>query len=174
MTKRPNSRVNLDKAIERIFGNYEKSLETRSIMANAIAGQMLNGAVVKGGSSLKLRYGISCTRATMDLDTACKDDIALFIADLSERMRAGWNDFTGEVVRRNPAAPRLLPQQSVMKPYAVRLMYKGQSWPPTVSIGENWESLYNAANAKGGTGRSLQEAIAWANNLIATIDNAKS
>lgn len=166
MTKRPNSRVNLDKAIERIFGNYEKSLETRSIMANAIVGQMLNGAVVKDG--------ISCTRATMDLDTACKDDIALFIADLSERMRAGWNDFTGEVVRRNPAAPRLLPQQSVMKPYAVRLMYKGQSWPPTVSIGENWESLYNAANAKGGTGRSLQEAIAWANNLIATIDNAKS
>lgn len=35
MIKRPNSRVNLDKAIERIFGNYEKSLETRSIMANA-------------------------------------------------------------------------------------------------------------------------------------------
>ena len=275
MTKRPNSRVNLDKAIERIFGNYEKSLETRSIMANAIVGQMLNGAVVKGGSSLKLRYGISCTRATMDLDTACKGDIALFIADLSERMRAGWNDFTGEVVRRSPATPRLVPQQYVMKPYAVQLMYKGQSWctvdlevgfneigdadvseqnlspevadiftslgfpvpdsvplmkcehqiaqklhgltepnsrrahdlidiqlivdrtpvdfaetrricerlfafrrmqswPPTVSIGENWESLYNSANAKGGTGRSLQEAIEWANNLIATIDNAKS
>ena len=40
MTKRPNSRVNLDKAIERLFGNYEKSLETRSIMANAIIGQI--------------------------------------------------------------------------------------------------------------------------------------
>ena len=43
MTKRPNSRVNLDRAIERQFGNYEKSTETRSIMANAIVGQMLRG-----------------------------------------------------------------------------------------------------------------------------------
>ncbi len=52
MTKRPNSRVNLDRAIERQFGNYEKSTETRSIMANAIVGQMLRGGVVKGGSGL--------------------------------------------------------------------------------------------------------------------------
>lgn len=42
MTKKPNSRANLDRAIERLFGNYEKSLETRSIMANAIVGQMLH------------------------------------------------------------------------------------------------------------------------------------
>ena len=35
MIKRPNSRANLDRAIERLFGNYEKTLETRSIMANA-------------------------------------------------------------------------------------------------------------------------------------------
>lgn len=47
MTKRPNSRVNLDKAIMRLFGSYDKSLETRDIMANAIVGQMLCGAVVK-------------------------------------------------------------------------------------------------------------------------------
>ena len=52
MTKRPNSRVNLDKAIMRLFGSYDKSLETRDIIANAIVGvgQMLCGAVVKGGS----------------------------------------------------------------------------------------------------------------------------
>ena len=42
MTKKPNSRANLDRAIERLFGNYEKSLETRSIMDNAIVGQMLH------------------------------------------------------------------------------------------------------------------------------------
>lgn len=41
MTKRPNSRVNLDKAIMRLFGSYDKSLETRDIIANAIVGQML-------------------------------------------------------------------------------------------------------------------------------------
>lgn len=273
MTKRPNSRVNLDKAIERFFGNYEKSLETRSIMANAIVGQMLNGGVVKGGSGLKLRYGMSCTRATMDLDTACKGDIPQFISDLSSRIKEGWQDFTGEVVIRKPATPRDVPQQYVMKPYAVRLMYKGQSWctvdlevgfneigdadsseyalstevadvftklgfpvpdavplmkcehqvaqklhglteensgrahdlvdlqlilerseidfvetrkicerlfafrklqawPPVVRPGKDWESLYQAANAKGGAKLSLPEAIVWANNLIAKIDSA--
>ena len=128
MTKRPNSRVNLDKAIMRLFGSYDKSLETRDIIANAIVGQMLCGAVVKGGSGLKLRYGMSCTRATVDLDTACSGDIPQFIDMLAARLKEGWNDFTGEVVRRNPATPRDVPQQYVMKPYAVRLMYKGQSW----------------------------------------------
>ena len=125
MTKRPNSRVNLDKAIMRLFGSYDKSLETRDIMANAIVGQMLCGAVVKGGSGLKLRYGMSCTRATVDLDTACSGDIPQFIDTLAARLKDGWNDFTGEVVRRNPATPKDVPQQYVMKPYAVRLITKG-------------------------------------------------
>lgn len=273
MTKQPNSRVNLDKAIERLFGNYEKSLETRSIMANAIIGQMLRGGVVKGGSGLKLRYGMSCTRATMDLDTACKDDIPQFINDLSARLKNGWQGFTGEVVIRKPATPRNVPPQYVMKPYAVRLMYKGQSWctvdlevgfneigdadtsehalstevaevfanlgfpipdavplmkcehqiaqklhglteenscrahdlvdlqlilerssidfaetkkicerlfsfrrlqnwPPEVKVGKDWESLYQAANAKGGAKMPLAEAIDWANTLIAKINSA--
>ena len=48
MTKRPNSRVNLDKAIMRLFGSYDKSLETRDIIANAIVGQMLCGAAREG------------------------------------------------------------------------------------------------------------------------------
>ena len=78
MTKRPNSRVNLDRAIERLFGPYESSTETRSVLANAVVGQMLQGAVVKGGSGLKFRYGLARTRATMDLDAACRGDIAQF------------------------------------------------------------------------------------------------
>lgn len=128
MTKRPNSRVNLDRAIERQFGNYEKSTETRSIMANAIVGQMLRGGVVKGGSGLKLRYGISCTRATMDLDTACQGDIIAFVKELDERLKEGWNGFTGKVVQREPATPKNVPPEYVMQPYAVRLSYNGQSW----------------------------------------------
>ena len=62
MIKPPNSRVNLDKAIERLFGNYERGTEVRSIMANTIVGQLLPAGVVKGGTSLKLRYGNQCTR----------------------------------------------------------------------------------------------------------------
>ena len=114
MTKRPNSRVNLDKAIMRLFGSYDKSLETRDIIANAIVGQMLCGAVVKGGSGLKLRYGMSCTRATVDLDTACSGDIPQFIDMLAARLEEGWNDFTGLDLRRR-GKPRMdavdLPQE---------------------------------------------------------------
>lgn len=59
MTKRPNSRVNLDKAIMRLFGSYDKSLETRDIMVNAIVGQMLCGAALEGrGHSCGL--GLPC------------------------------------------------------------------------------------------------------------------
>ncbi len=128
MTKRPNSRVNLDKAIERLFGNYAKSTEARSVMAGAIVGQMLTSGVVKGGCGLKLRYGMRCTRATMDLDTACKGEVSEFIGKLNARLSVGWCGFTGEIASRNPATPKNVPAQYVMKPYAIRLMYCGQSW----------------------------------------------
>ena len=128
MIKRPNSRVNLDKAIERLFGSYAQSTEARSVMAGAIVGQMLKCGVVKGGCGLKLRYGMRCTRATMDLDAACKGDVADFIGDLDARLRVGWCGFTGEIAGRNPATPKNVPAQYVMRPYAVHLMYGGHSW----------------------------------------------
>lgn len=37
-------------------------------VANAIVGQMLSDGVVRGGSSLKIRFGDAATRATIDLD----------------------------------------------------------------------------------------------------------
>lgn len=128
MTSRPNSRVNLDKAIERLFGNYENSIEVRSIMANALVGQMLRGGVVKGGSGLKLRYGLRHTRATMDLDTACAGEIDIFVSQLAARLQEGWQGFTGAIVKKKPAQPRNVPSEYVMQPYAVRLAYNGQSW----------------------------------------------
>ncbi len=274
MTRKPNSRANLDRAIERLFGNYEKSLETRSIMANAIVGQMLRGGVVKGGSGLKLRYGMSRTRATMDLDTACCGDIPAFAESLSAGLRAGWCGFSGTVVKRNPAKPRNVPPQYVMQPYSVRLTYNGQpwctvdlevgfnelgdadepdfalsgevaqvftalgfpapdavplmkcehqiaqklhgltepgservhdlidlqliversqidfaklerlcwrlfafrrmqGWPPKVVKGADWETMYNDANFKSKVSRSLDEAVNWANALIARISASR-
>lgn len=271
MTTRPNSRVNLDKAIERLFGNYEKSIEVRSIMANALVGQMLKGGVVKGGSGLKLRYGLSHTRATMDLDTACAGKTTDFVAQLTARLREGWQGFTGTVIKKTPAQPRNVPSKYVMQPYAIRLSYNGQSWcsvdleigfneigdadegesllsnevadiftrlgfsipdaiplmkcehqvaqklhgltepnshrahdlidlqlildhtaidfeetaricrrlfafrrmqswPPQVIKGANWEALYKEANQKSAAPRTLDEAITWANSLIAKIE----
>ena len=61
---------NLDKAIEQAFGPGDSFLQTRTHIANAIVGQMLPAGVIKGGSSLKFRWGDKCTRFTNDLDTA--------------------------------------------------------------------------------------------------------
>ncbi len=52
--KRPNSRVNLDKAIERAFGRGDAALRARVILADVIVAQMLPEGVVKGGSSLNI------------------------------------------------------------------------------------------------------------------------
>ena len=128
MIKRPNSRVNLDKAIERVFGKYEQSMEVRSIMANAIVAQLLPGAVVKGGTSLKLRYGRSKTRVTMDLDMACRIDSARFVDELNQRLATGWCGFAGKIIPRSPATPEGVPEAYVMHPYGVKLTYLGQSW----------------------------------------------
>lgn len=67
---RPNSKRNLDIAIERAFGHTDNTLQIRTIMANTIIGQLLPLGAVKGGSALKLRYGNATTRFTTDLDTS--------------------------------------------------------------------------------------------------------
>ena len=99
--KRPNTRTNLDKAIQRLYGQTVKFVNIRSLMANAIVGQFLPGAVAKGGSALKLRFGDMATRMTTDFDIAYKDTVESVISALSAGLRIGWNGFDGEVVARS-------------------------------------------------------------------------
>ena len=54
--KRPNTCVNLIKAIGRIAAGGD-SVRLSRAMANVVVGQMLPEGVVKGGSSLMFRYG---------------------------------------------------------------------------------------------------------------------
>ena len=103
--KRPNTRRNLDMAIHRITEGEEGFVQCRTTMANAVVGQMLPNGVVKGGASLKIRYGLSATRFTTDLDTARAEDLDSFTNRLGERLAEGWEGFTGRVLPRNPAHP---------------------------------------------------------------------
>ncbi len=48
----PNSRTNLDKAIQRLAGNPVCSVEMRSVLAAAIVGQFLPEGVAKGVGAL--------------------------------------------------------------------------------------------------------------------------
>lgn len=147
MNKRPNSKVNLDRAIQRLYGTQAKYVEIRSVIANTIVGQFLPKGVVKGGSALRLRYGLDSTRVTIDFDTAHHNDLETFIATIETGLKDGWSGFTGEVVRREPAQPKDIPAQYVMQPFDVKLRYLRQPWC-TVRLEVGYDEIGDAQVAE--------------------------
>ena len=129
--KSPASKRLLDDAIQRLAGAKTYDLRytgLRAIIADVVIGQMLPDCVVKGGSSLKLRYGAEHTRFTLDFDTASKLDVESFIKAARENLARGWNDFTGTMGIERPASPKGIPAEYIMQPFLVRLSYRGKSW----------------------------------------------
>ena len=58
MQRAPNSKSNLDRAISRFAENDAvRANELGVALANAIVAQMIGAGVVKGGTSLRFRYG---------------------------------------------------------------------------------------------------------------------
>ena len=129
MKNRPLTRVNLDKAIARLAKEDPRLIvDIRMLMANAIVGQFLPEGVVKGGTSLKFRFGSDHARYTLDLDTAWKTDLDTFLANLRRNLSSGWEGFSGEMLIRPQASPKALPFDYVMQPCDVKLQYMGRSW----------------------------------------------
>lgn len=136
--KRPNSRRNLDIAIDRMFEDSNEALRVRRLMANVIVGQLLPDGAVKGGSALKLRFGQGSTRFSMDLDTARSTDLADYVARLENALASGWEGFTGRLAPRKPASPEGVPAGYVMRPFDAKLSYNGKSWMTVpIEIGHN-------------------------------------
>ena len=135
---RPNSRRNLDIAIERIARNSEDAVRIRRNIANAIVGQLLPEGAVKGGSSLKLRFGEGAARFSRDLDTIRTSEIDSYAEALENALVEGWNGFTGRLVRRRQASPKGVPAHYVMQPFEVKLSYNGKSWMTVpLEVGHN-------------------------------------
>jgi hypothetical protein len=124
----PNSRRNLDIAINRVLGKSANPLQVRVVIANVIIGQILPDGAVKGGSSLKLRYGDKATRFTRDLDAARAKGLDEFLSELDTALKSGWNGFTGKIVRKEPAKPKNVPGEYIMQPFDIKLEYNGKSW----------------------------------------------
>jgi hypothetical protein len=138
MKKAPNSRTNLDKAVERFAGTPARAAELRNLMANAIVAQMIGDGVVKGGSGLKFRYGGKMARTTTDLDSAWKTGLDGFLEILGARLEAGWNGFSGETRILRPAPARGVPFDYVMQPCEVKLKYRGRPWyTVSLEVGHN-------------------------------------
>ena len=129
MKRPPNSKSNLERAISRYADNDAvRANELAVALSNAIVAQLIGAGVVKGGSSLKLRYGDKATRVTKDLDTAWSTDLDSFLKEIRGRLSLGWNGFTGEIVVLKPASPKGVPFEYVMQPCAVHLSYLGTPW----------------------------------------------
>ena len=91
---------------------------------NAVLAQFIHGiGVLKGGGSLSLRYPLSKSRTSRDLDATVRDGIQGFHDALAARLAQGMNGFTGTVVmqtRKDSAG-----MKAGMMPFDVQLFYNG-------------------------------------------------
>lgn len=156
--KRPNSRRNLDMAIDRLAAGTQDPLRLRIALANTIVGQMIPESAVKGGSSLKMRYGDGATRFTRDLDTARVSDMEEYARKLEASLKEGWEGFTGTLVRREPAKPRGVPGEYVMQPYDIKLSYNEKPWC-TVPLEIGHDEIGDAEDPDRGIAREIVDAF---------------
>jgi hypothetical protein len=128
MPKPPHNVAALDRAIRQMAGSDRNAVEVRRGLANVIAGQFLDGAVMRGGGALKLRYGTGTTRITEDFDASRKVAEDEFVASYNQRLAEGWAGFTGRLVKEDKAHPRDVPDAYVMQPFEVKLAYRNHPW----------------------------------------------
>ena len=99
-------------------------------VANTVIGQMLPPGVMKGGAAMSVRVGEAGSRFTTDLDAARRGDITLddYLDELARRLDDGWGGFTGTLEQLSPAQPDGVPEQYVMQPFKIALLYLGRHW----------------------------------------------
>ena len=101
--KRPNSRRNLDIAIDRLCASTgDEPGRVKRLLATAIVGQMRPDGAAKGGNALKIRFGKDATRFSRDLDTARASSLDDYIARLEDALAIGWSRIHGD--RRSEGA----------------------------------------------------------------------
>ena len=116
--KRPQNVSFLERGIRSLVDSNDKAYRLRVLMSNVVVGQFLRGGVVRGGTSMKLRYGAATTRFTMDFDVARNVGLELFMEEFSKRLEEGWCEFTGVVVKGLRDAP-LRHQTTIPRPSMV-------------------------------------------------------
>lgn len=126
-TDMPNSVRSLEQRIRNLEGSDELAIRRRVGMALVVVGQMLPEGAIKGGSAMALRYGRG-TRFTQDLDAARVGPLAKFRSDFEDSLAAGWTGFTGRLIEKAAPRPTDVPTAYVMKPFNVKLDYRGRPW----------------------------------------------
>lgn len=147
MPEIPNSISTINKRL-RLLGEFDVDRKAR-IIANVIAAQMLPESALRGGTSLKIKYGDSLTRASSDLDVALASDRDSFIEDYKQKLSIGWNGFTGVLTPSNQKSnPANVPQTYITETWNLKLKYKGSEWLKQEidighdEIGDTQEAIY--------------------------------
>lgn len=92
--KAPNSRRNLDIAIDRLcMRTGDEPGRIKRLIATVVVGQMLPDGAAKGGNALKIRFGKDATRFSRDLDTARASSLNEYISRLESALASGWSGF---------------------------------------------------------------------------------
>jgi nucleotidyltransferase AbiEii toxin of type IV toxin-antitoxin system len=99
-------------------------------VASTIALQMVPPGAAKGGGGVRQRVDERGARLTNDLDFARPTDMTLdtFVDAFADRLDAGWADFTGILKADRKATPEAVPDEYVMDPFRIALLYRGKSY----------------------------------------------
>lgn len=141
--KTPQNVSFLERGIRSLVDSNDKAYRLRVLMADVIVVQFLDGAVMRGGGALTLRYGNAVTRFTLDFDAARNIEADEFEQSFSRRLQDGWNGFSGRLVKMPKAHPRNVPEAYVMQPYEVKLAYRNHAWC-TVALEVSYDEIGDA------------------------------
>lgn len=124
----PNSIRTLDSRLRNITRDDFSANRLRRALANTILGQLMPDGAVKGGTAMKLRLGQASSRFTPDFDAARAGSLSAFLDTFERSLAVGWGGFTGRLVAASSPRPAGVPADYVMRPYDVKLHFKGRSW----------------------------------------------
>lgn len=114
-------------------------------LANTVIGQMLPAGAVKGGAAMYFRYG-DASRFSVDLDASQAITVKEFHQAFQELLAEGWGGFTGTITERPKAEPEGVPEQYVLQPYSITLLFNGSKWPHTISFELSRDELDSTAS----------------------------
>jgi predicted nucleotidyltransferase component of viral defense system len=151
MPEFPTSISNINKRLQTL-GAFDADRKAR-IIANIIAAQMLPVSALRGGTSLKIKFGDSSTRASSDLDVALAGDREIFIDQYKENLASGWNGFSGVLTpSKKKSKPKGVPQNYITETWNLKLSFRGGEWLKQEidlahdEIGDTSEAVYEASS----------------------------
>lgn len=133
----PRTRKALEQLIRNLAGAGGDGRDAQQAAArleravlNTVVSQMVPDGVIKGGTAMKLRAGEAGSRFTPDFDAARSRGLGVddYLDAFADLLAEGWGGFTGRIEELDPAEPKGVPDDYVMRPFKLVLDYRGSEW----------------------------------------------